>query len=96
MLLQRTRKRPARLLALLPIALLTNCADERPAIAPPPADRLEPVSYPAIPAGEAICEGKPCLSDREAAGLIADFANALDQANARILWLRDWAAGMAR
>lgn len=80
----------ARLL-VLPLALLsTACGTERPRLALPPAERAAPIDYPAIPAGEATCDGKPCLSDRETGELIAGFAAALDQANAKLLWLRDW------
>lgn len=60
----------------------------------PPAERFAEVAYPAIPAGEALCDGQPCLSDREMGGVIADLAKALDEANARIAWLREWAAGL--
>ena len=55
---------------------------------------MEPVAFPSIPEGEAVCDGAPCLSDKETGVLIADLAKALDQANARILWLRDWAQGL--
>lgn len=61
----------------------------------PPAERLAEVAYPAIPAGEATCDSAPCLSDRETGALLTDFAKALDEANARIAWLREWAAGIA-
>ena len=94
MLLQRTLK--LFLLGPLPALLLTACGQDRPAIALPPADRLEPVAFPVVPVGEAECDGAPCLSDRETGVLIADLAKALDQANARILWLKDWAKGMGR
>lgn len=78
-------------LLVLPLALLqTACGQERPRLALPPAERAEPVDYPAIPAGEATCDGKPCLSDRESGELIAGLAGALDSANAKLLWLRDW------
>lgn len=89
MLLRNTLRRS--LLGLLLAPLLTACATDRPAIVLPPAERMEPIAFPTIPAGEAVCDGKPCLSDRESATLMADLAKALDQANARILWLRDWA-----
>lgn len=75
---------------LLLMPLLTGCGNERPRIALPPAERAAPVAYPAIPVGEAVCNGAPCLSDRENAAVLAGFADALDKANARLLWLRDW------
>jgi hypothetical protein len=43
-----------------------------------------------VPEGEAACDGAPCLSDRETGTLIADLVRALDQANARLLKVRDW------
>lgn len=62
----------------------------------PPAEWTEPVAFPVIPAGEAVCDGAPCLSDAETGSLIADLANALDQANAKLLKLGDWAREMGR
>jgi len=74
--------------------LATSCGPVRPAIALPPVERLEPVAFPVIPSGEAVCDGQPCLSDAETGTLLADLAKALDDANAKLLWLRDWAKGM--
>jgi hypothetical protein len=82
--------RPALLLGPLLALLLTACGAERPRLALPPAERAAEVAYPPIPAGEAVCEGNPCLSDRETAGVMAGLANALDEANRRLSWLRDW------
>ena len=48
------------------------------------------MAVPAVPAGEANCSGAPCLSDRETATLLADYAAALDWANGKLAWLRDW------
>jgi hypothetical protein len=66
-------------------------------LALPPIERTEPVAYPVVPRGEALCPDpagatKPCLSDRETAAVIAGLADALDTANGRLLWLRDWIA----
>ncbi|MGD9470598.1 MAG: hypothetical protein AB7G24_00705 [Novosphingobium sp.] len=95
MLLQKTLRAPPALLALPLALLLTACGTERPAIVLPPADRLAPVAFPAVPDGEALCDdGAPCLSDRQVAGVMADLANALDLANAKILWLADWARAL--
>jgi hypothetical protein len=78
-------------LLVLPLVLSANsCGTERPRLALPPAERAAEVAYPPIPAGEAVCDGKPCLSDRETAGVMAGLANALDEANRRLSWLRDW------
>lgn len=79
-------------LALLPVLLLTACGTDRPALALPPVERAEPVAFPAVPEGAAVCDGSPCLSDAQVGELMADLAAALDQANARLLWLRDWIA----
>lgn len=77
--------------AVLPFALLlTSCGNERPRLALPPADKAAPVAPPTVPIGEAVCDGAPCLSDRETAGLLAGYASALDEANRRLAWLRDW------
>ena len=78
-----------RLLILAPIAL-SACGTERPVLTLPPIERAEPVAYPAIPAGEATCDGAPCLSDRQTAEVIGGLAGALDEANRRLLWLRDF------
>ena len=78
-----------RLLILAPIAL-SACGTERPVLTLPPIERAEPVAYPAIPDGEAVCDGAPCLSDRQTAEVIGGLAGALDEANRRLLWLRDW------
>lgn len=82
------------LLVLLLGLLLAACTTDRPAIVLPPPERLEPVAFPVVPEGEADCDGTSCLSDRQAAGLMADLADALRRANARILWLGDWARGL--
>jgi hypothetical protein len=48
------------------------------------------VAAPVVPAGEALCDGQPCLSDAETATLIADYDAALREANARLAWLKTW------
>lgn len=70
--------------------LLTACPNERVRIAKPPADYTAAVAYPAIPAREAVCDGAPCLSDRESASLLASFADALDAANGKLAKIADW------
>ena len=69
---------------------LSACGTERPVLTLPPIERAEPVAYPAIPDGEAVCDGAPCLSDRQTAEVIGGLAGALDEANRRLLWLRDF------
>jgi len=78
------------LLVLPSTLLLSSCGNERPRLALPPADKAAPVAPPTVPIGEAVCDGAPCLSDRETAGLLAGYASALDEANRRLAWLRDW------
>ncbi len=82
-----TRKSLGLLLALCLMPLSTGCAKERLRLAVPPIEKAAPVAYPVIPDGEA--EGSK-LSDRQNAGLLVGFASALDEANARLAWLRDW------
>lgn len=69
---------------------LSACGTERPVSTLPPIERAEPVAYPATPDGEATCDGAPCLSDRQTAEVIGGLAGALDEANRRLLWLRDF------
>ena len=89
---------PLILKLFLPVSLLapllTACGTDRPAVQLPPIEWTEPVAFPEVPQGEAVCDCKPCLSDRESANLMADLANALDQANAKLLKVRDWVRGM--
>ena len=74
---------------------LTGCGTDRPAIVLPPQERFDPVPFPIVPAGEAICDdGKPCLSDGQVATLLADFAKTLDDANGKIQWLGVWAKAL--
>lgn len=75
--------------------MLAACANERVVLTPPPLERTEPVAYPVVPVGEAVCDGAPCLSDRETGQLIADLTDAIDAANAKLLWLREWAKALA-
>lgn len=90
--------RCAALPALLFALLLTACGEDRPKVGAPPIERAAPVVWPVVPIGEATCPDEetgaavPCLSDRESAELIAGLADALDIANGRLLWLRDWLA----
>lgn len=91
----KTRKLLALPLVLSQMLLLAACANERVVPTPPPLARTEQVAYPAIPPGEAVCDGAPCLSDRETGELIAGLAAALDAANAKLLWLREWAKSLA-
>ena len=73
--------------------LLTGCAPGRIEAIKPPLERVTPVAYPAIPNGRVTCPHDPekqCLSDEQTAGVITSFADALDAANAKLRWLRDY------
>lgn len=93
---QNIPTRFAGLLALPCALLLTACADDRPQVGIPPANWTEPVAWPVVPAGEAVCDDAetgalvPCLSDRESADLMAGLADALDAANGKLELLSDW------
>jgi hypothetical protein len=86
-----TLSRFAVLLAL-PLALsLSACGGgERPEFIKPAKHRVERVPAPEIPEGRVPCAHDPaqrCLDDEQNATLLSGFADALDQANARLLWL---------
>ena len=85
-----TLKKSARLLALLPALWLSACAARPLTIAAPPAEWAAPVEAPAVPPGEALCDGAACLSDRQIAALLDQMATALETANLRLLRLGDW------
>ncbi len=87
--------KPVLLAALLLMLPLAGCGSERVVLTPPPLERTEPVAYPAVPVGEAVCDGTPCLSDRQTGQLIADLTDVVDAANAKLLWLREWAKALA-
>ena len=67
--------------------LLTGCDPKPVQLALPPIERAEPVAFPEVPEGEA--EGG-ALSDRQNAELIDALAGALDEANNKLLWIKDW------
>jgi hypothetical protein len=79
----------------LPLALialsLTACASVDPLT--PDAARFTPVALPVAPAGEADCDGEPCLSERESAALFNSTIDALCAANNRLAWLSDYYLG---
>ena len=86
-------------LALLCALLLAACATVPKDPAAPPIEWSAPVAWPEVPPGEATCPADdaigsaiPCLSDRQAAQLMAGLADALDEANGRLANLRDWLA----
>lgn len=83
----RTLKKQVALLGLPLVLLLTACGDKQAKLVLPPVERAEPVAFPVVPEGEA--EGG-AMSDRQNAELIDALATALDSANAKLLWFRDW------
>ncbi len=89
--MKQTLKLPRALLALAPALLLTACETTEPAL--PDAARFAPVALPVPPAGEADCDGTPCLSERQAAELFNATIDAACQANARLAWLSDYFLG---
>lgn len=83
------RKLPALLLALSPALLLTACGGDEVKSTPDPV-RFERVPLPVAPAGEAVCDGEPCLSDRQVGELLNAVIDAACEANDRIAWLSDY------
>ena len=81
---------PTKTLLFALILALSACGPKPVRIAVPPVERFEQIAEPAVPEGEADCAGEPCVSDRQAAGFIAELVNALRAANDKIAWLRDW------
>jgi len=84
------------LLALLLPLLLTSCAGSA-SLGRPDKSRTEPVAYPSIAEGEAPCPHDPvqrCLSDSQNADLLRAYDAALTEANAKLLWLGDFFAGI--
>jgi hypothetical protein len=86
-----TRKPLRALLALAPALWLTACAHADPAL--PDAARFAPVALPVAAAGEAECDGTPCLSERQADELFNATIDAACAANARLAWLSDYFLG---
>lgn len=68
---------------------LMACAGAELASVPPP-ERFAPVAAPTPPDGEALCEGQPCLSDRQFGSLFDAVVDALDRANLKLEWLGDY------
>lgn len=83
-----TPKLPALLPALSLALLLNGCGDE--VVSTPPAERFAPVATPTPPAGEAVCDGAPCLSDRQFGNLFDAVIDALERANGKLQWLGDY------
>ena len=84
----KTRTLLAPLLVLSLGPLLSACGGE--VASTPPAERFAPVAAPVAPVGEALCEGEPCLSDRQLGSLFDAVVDALERANAKLEWLGDY------
>ena len=87
-------KLPRPLLALclaLPLGAF-QCAPDDVRSTPAP-ERFARVAMPSAPAGEAVCDGAPCLSDREVGQLLEAAADAICAANDRLAWLSDFYLG---
>lgn len=73
--------------------LLSGCGDARPSVVKPPVERTQAVAFPTIPAGKVPCKHDPsklCLDDEQTGTLLGDLGAALDAANDKLQWLRDW------
>jgi hypothetical protein len=81
-------------LLFAPLLLVSACGQKPVEIAVPPPERFAPVAEPKVPAGEADCDGEPCISDRQAASYIIALIDALRTANNKLAWLGDWRAGV--
>ena len=54
---------------------------------------VPPIAVTGLSAGEAVCDGAPCLSDREVGQLLDAAADAICEANDRLAWLSDYYLG---
>jgi hypothetical protein len=91
-----TRLAPAALWGLLLALSLTSCAGNAH-YARPDTSRTAPIPYPPIEDGAAVCPvdaARRCLSDSQNADLLRAYDAALSSANAKLLWLGDFFAGV--
>lgn len=72
----------------LSVLALTACGAYDPNL--PDEVRFAPVPLPTAPAGEADCDGEPCLSTAQADNLFNDVVDALCAANDKLAWLSDY------
>src|SRR5438045_4044231 len=75
-----TPPKPMLLPALSAALLLSGCGPTAVNSTPPP-ERFAVVAAPMVPEGEAVCDGKPCLSDRQIGQLLDGLIDALERAN---------------
>lgn len=86
----KTRKMLCVLLLAATAPLLAACAHD-PIM--PDQTRFARVPLPIAPRGEALCEGSPCLSERESADLFNATIDTACEANDRLAWLSDYFLG---
>lgn len=79
---------PLRLL-LPALALLPGACQHTDPLTPDAA-RFAPVALPVQPAGEADCDGQPCLSQAQVDRLFNATIDALCEANDKLAWLSDF------
>lgn len=84
-----TPKLPALLLAPSLALLLTACGGDEVKSTPDPV-RFERVPLPVAPAGEAVCDGEPCLSDRQVGELLNQVIDVACAMGDRLAWLSDY------
>ena len=87
----KTRRMLCGLLAPLIGLLLTGCETADPLT--PDRARFAPVPMPVAPPGEAVCNGTPCLSERQSAYLFNETIDVACEANDRLAWLSDFYLG---
>lgn len=84
-----TPKLPALLPGLSLALLLTACGGDEVKSTPDPV-RFERVVLPVAPAGEAVCDGEPCLSDRQVGELLNQVIDVACAMGDRLAWLSDY------
>ena len=87
-----TPKLPALLLGPSLALLLTGCGGDEVKSTPDPV-RFERVPLPAAPAGEAVCDGEPCLSDRQVGELLNEMIDVACAMGDKLAWLSDYYLG---
>ncbi|QDP64447.1 MAG: hypothetical protein Tp156MES38741_38 [Prokaryotic dsDNA virus sp.] len=84
-----TPKLPALQLGPSLALLLTGCGSDEVKSTPDPV-RFERVPLPALPAGEAVCDGEPCLSDRQVGQLLNEMIDVACEMGDKLAWLSDY------
>ena len=87
-----TPKLPALLLGPSLALLLTACGGDEVKSTPDPV-RFERVAFPVAPAGEAVCDGETCLSDRQVGQLLNEMIDVACAMGDKLAWLSDYYLG---